>query len=274
MKDLYKGRFLSEGYPALEKIGAEYYKDHQEPHPRVAETFQCLARLVDLSQGLRTVAVIGCGPNPRSIQELLRQGYDAVGVEAEYRSAQAAAEFLGDPKRVFHASVEALPLEDNSQRVVLLESVLEHVDSPNLSLSEAFRVLAPGGVLFIYTTNRLRFSLTGHTVESIKRFYNWFPAIVKECYVFHSLHYDPRLNNYSPRPAVHWFTYVELCKLGREAGFATFYSLLDLVEPGDRWVRGRSLKGRLIKLIKYRPWLKALALTQVGNAIFMLKRQE
>ena len=37
----------------------------------------------------------------------------------------------------------------------------------------------------------------------------------------------------STRPAVHWFTYADLCRRGREAGFHRFYTKFDLLEPGD-----------------------------------------
>ena len=53
------------------------------------------------------------------------------------------------------------------------------------------------------TTNRYRFSPTGSNDEFRVRFFNWFPRIVKESYVFQHLHFDPTLANYSPRPAVH-----------------------------------------------------------------------
>ena len=154
-----------------------------------------------------------------------------------------------------------------------MESVLEHVDSPVLSLAECYRVLAPGGVLFVDTTNRLRFSAVGENGEYRVRFYNWFPASVKESYVFKHLHYAPHLANYSSRPAVHWFTFTELCSLGRQVGFAQFYSRLDF--PGS-FARGgsfrRFMKTSLQKSVATNPWIRALALCQYGNAIFMYKR--
>ena len=42
--------------------------------------------------------------------------------------------------------------------------------------------------------------------------------------MFHHLHYNPSLANFSLRPAVHWWTYADLCRAGREAGFAQFYT--------------------------------------------------
>jgi ubiquinone/menaquinone biosynthesis C-methylase UbiE len=272
MKDLYHGRFLSDGYPELEKLGVEYFKHHQGTATRVSEIMSCINRLINTRRGLNTVCVIGCGPRPGSVKELIEKGYDAIGVEPVAGSAEAARLFLGDGSRIINASAENLLVRDNSQRIVLLESVLEHVDSPVKSLSEAYRVLAPGGVLYIYTTNRYRISLTGRNDEFNIRFYNWLPDIIKESYVFKHLHYDPELANYTPRPAVHWFSYSELCKLGRDAGFSQFYSLIDLVNKDSESIKKSVCRRFFLDIIRYNPWLRGLSLTQFGNSIFMLKR--
>ena len=232
----------------------------------------CLERLLDLSTGLRSVAVIGCGPNPQSVKELIARGYDACGIEPVEGYAARAAEAMGGPGRIHVGTAESLPLSAESQRVVLLESVLEHVDSPPKALAEAFRVLAPGGVLYVYTTNRLRISPSGENGEFNVPFYNWFPAIVKECFVYKHLHYKPSLANYSLRPAVHWFTFAGLCRLGRDVGFAQFYSLIDLVDAEAPSVKRRRFRRLLVERCRYNPWLRALGLTQFGSSIFMLKR--
>ena len=272
MKNVYEGRYLSEGFPELEKRGVEYFQEHQESETRVQEIFECLERLINFNQGRKTVCVVGCGPNPNSVRQLLARGYEAIGIEPVEGSSKEAAAFLGDNSRIRRATSENLALADNSQRVVLFESVLEHVDSPIKSLSEAHRVLSPGGVAFVYTTNRHRISLTGGNGEFNVRFYNWFPDIVKEGYVFKHLHYDPRLANYSPRPAVHWFNYPELCRLGRSAGFSQFYSFIDLVDVDSPAIKRSPLRKWLLNRVRYNPWLRALVLTQFGSSIFMLKR--
>jgi len=45
----------------------------------------------------------------------------------------------------------SVPLDDNSVDLVLSTQVLEHVDDPDLYLSESFRVLRPGGSLVLST---------------------------------------------------------------------------------------------------------------------------
>ena len=272
MNTLYKGRYLSDGYPDLEKQGVEYKKQHQGTNSRVPEIMDCINRLIDITKGLNTVCVIGCGPTPSSVKELLERGFDAVGVEPVLGSAEAAALFLDDSSRIIHSSAEQLLLPDNSQRLVLLESVLEHVDSPIKSLSEVYRVLAPGGVLYIYTTNKYKISLTGKNSEFNVRFYNWLPSLIKESYVFKHLHYNPKLANYTPRPAVHWFSYAELCLLGRSVGFYQFYSLIDLLNKDSATISKSVFRKFFLNRVRYNPWLRGLCLTQFGSSIFMLKR--
>ena len=270
---LYASRPLAQGYPDLERLAVDSFHG-EDSFSRVPEIFACIERLVDLSTGPRSVAVVGCGPNPQSLKYLIERGYDVVGIEPVVGFAEKAAAALGDPRMIHVGTAESLPLLPASQRVVLLESVLEHVDSASAALAEAFRVLAPGGVLYVYTTNRMRFSVLGHNQEFIVRFYNWFPRLVKECYVYRHLHFDPRLANYSLRPAVHWFSYSDLCSLGRHVGFAQFYSLIDLVEADDASMKQRRFRRWLVDRSRRHPWLRALALTQYGSSIFMLKRPQ
>lgn len=272
IRDLYVGRKLADGYPDLEKLGVDWFSRSQLSHSKVEEVMQSLERLIELSREPKGILVVGCGPNPHAINQLLSMGYDVSGVEPIAEYVNKAGDFLGDPKRVVLGSAEKLPLGDHSKRVIIMTSVLEHVDSPLQSLAEAYRVLMPGGVVYISTTNRWKLSLTGNNGEYRVRFFNWFPDIVKESYVYHHLHFNPSLANYTPRPAVHWFSYPDLCKLGRQAGFAQFYSLLDLVNDKSPYVSKSRLRKWLLKPMQNNVWLRSFALTQAGGTIFMLKR--
>lgn len=279
LNNLYKNRFLSEGHPAIESRGPDTFIERTRSYkdanirPRTVKYF--LEKLLNLSKGSRTALVVGCGPTPRLIKELLDSGYDAIGVDAIPQFVEAAVEFLGDSFRCYLGCAESLPIEDNSKRIVVMEALLEHVDSPRLVLSEAHRVLEPGGVLYISTTNRLWL----RQKEYRTLFFQWFPDLVKESYAFKHLHYDPRIGNFFPRPAVHWFTYADLCKIGRSAGFAHFYSPLDLMDADVPWLENKGSLARLMfkhilkpETLGNHPWLRSLALTQAGGHIFMLKR--
>ena len=272
---IYNGRRLAQGYPDLSRLAYEWRASRlparPDDGPRVEKLLRYLGRLVDLSER-KNVVVLGCGPRPQIIRILLEKHY-VVGVEPIPSYVDAAEEYLGVPGKILKGVAESIPLEDNSQHLVFLESVLEHVDSPIKSLNEVYRILAPGGIVVITTTNRYRISLKGDNGEYNVRFFNWLPSIVKECFAFHHLHFDPSLADYSQRPAVHWFSYADLCRLGRQAGFGRFYAILDLVNVDDPSISKSKIRSFLLNKVKYNPWLRALALTQLGGTIIMLKRR-
>jgi ubiquinone/menaquinone biosynthesis C-methylase UbiE len=274
-KDMYAGRALTEGYPGINQFHHEKFShtvtSRPDDTPRIEWVLQCLGRLVNLGES-RRVLVLGCGPHPQPAQIMRNHGHEVIGVEPVKSFVETARQYLGDSATVLQGSAEAIPLPDGSQDIVVFESVLEHVESVAKSLEEIYRVLAPGGVLYMTTTSRYRFSLRGRTGEYNVPFYNWFPRLVKEGYILEHLHYRPNLANYSQRPAVHWFSFADLCSRGRDAGFARFYSHLDLMRHTDPRIAKSWLRKALLRHIQHNPWVRAIALTQVGGVIFMFKR--
>ncbi len=274
---LYATRRITELYPGLEELYDESFNRTlapvSPPPSELDRTLTYLGRLVALEPGA-PIVVVGCGPQPHMLRHFVERGYDAVGVEPAPMFVRAAREYLGANGRVVQGSAESIPLDDESAQVVYCNSVLEHVDSPAVSLREMARVLRPGGVAWITTTNRYMISLRGETNEYTTPFLNWFPRIVRECFAFHSLHYAPWLANYSDRPAVHWFSYADLCELGRDAGFAHFYAMSDLFALDDPKQAGHPLRRWLVEGVQRSPWLRALALTvtALGGTSLMVKR--
>src|SRR5687768_7404963 len=282
MADLYEKRKLSEGYPNLEELAVDYFVRAQSERPddkaRILRVLKLIDRLIAIPGGA-SMCVIGCGPVPRTLRVLRESGYRAYGVEPIPGFVERAREYLGDPESVQVGAAECLPLPDKSMDVIFLESVLEHVESPQKSLSELFRVIRPGGVAYVATTNRQRFSVVGNNAEFRVPFLSHFPRLLRESYVFSHLHYRPALANFTRRPAVHWFSYADLCALGREAGFAQFYSALDLRRPEDQVLSRNPIlrlmrTGPLFRMLQRNPWLRSLALTQIGSDIFMWRRDE
>jgi ubiquinone/menaquinone biosynthesis C-methylase UbiE len=269
--DLYQGRFLSQGYPNLEQLVAE--KSKQEEFSSAKEIMSCIGRLVDLNNGLDTIADVGCGPHAINVKTLLDAHYNVVGVEPVPSFVESARNSIGDAKRIVRGCAESLPFSDQSQRVVLMQNVLEHVDSAPKCLEEAYRVLVPDGVLYVATTNKLSLGTALFFNEFNIIFYSMLPSLVKECYVYKQLHFNPGLANYTLRPAVHWFTYSRLCKMGRDAGFAHFYSKIDLADLGSDYVKRGRLRHMAIKLARFSPWFRALVLSQTAH-IIMWKRLE
>jgi ubiquinone/menaquinone biosynthesis C-methylase UbiE len=266
---------LAEGHPGLGPGHLEAYLEIIEKlpddTPRIERLLVYLDRVRELKPP-KDLLVIGCGPRPRAVKVLNERRYKVVGIEPVSSFVAAARKYLGRPSQVLEGGAEALPVPTSSQDLIICESVLEHVESPRRALDEMYRVLRAGGIAYLTTTNRLRFSPTGDNGEYHVRFLNWFPRLVRESYVFQHLHQDPALANYSLRPAVHWFTFADLCELGRDSGFAQFYSLLDLVVPDDPSVQRKWWRRLMLKLVQRNAWLRALALTQVGYSIGMLKR--
>jgi ubiquinone/menaquinone biosynthesis C-methylase UbiE len=268
-------RRLTETLPELPTRAHEAFVDNLQARADATSDLNrvmtYLDRLIDVSAGGRWL-VIGCGPRPETIAYLLRRGCDAYGIEPVPSFVQSANAFLGEP-RVMLGVAEGLPLKDNSQRVVFIESVLEHVESPLTCLSEIYRVLEPGGVAEVTTTNRHRLDLRGNNGEFTTRFYNHLPRLLKESYIFQQLHYRPGLANYTERPAVHWFSYADLCSLGRQAGFARFYSLLDLTDEEDPHIARSRARRLVLQQLRRSALLRTLVLTQRGGQVFMWKRQ-
>ena len=236
---------------------------------RIPAIMRMLGRVSDTCREASSVALVGCGPCPDALMDLIDLGYRAVGVEPVGEYARAAANYVGHNAIVLKGSAEQLPLADGSQVAVILESVLEHVDSVPKSLSEAHRVLVPGGMVYIKTTNRLMLT----NGEFTSRLYQWYPRLVKESFVYRHLHHDPRLARYTSRPAVHWFTFSELCDLGRDSGFAAFYSALDLLEPNDPEVARYPFVASILTACSRSAWLRSLALTQQPGSIIVMERR-
>jgi len=269
-RDLYGTRPLTAGHPDIEsrELAAQAAAFAADADVTVDDIIACVGRAVTLDDTQKTAAVVGCGPLPGTVKRLGELGWRCVGIEPVADFAASARDYLGEPEAIREGSAEHLPVDDGSQRLVIMENVLEHVDSPARALAEAFRALAPGGVAYVSTTNRLAVSNGEFTL----RFFQWLPRLVKESYIHHHLHFEPALARYTSRPAVHWFTYAGLCDLGRTAGFYRFYSKLDLLASTDAAIRKSRLRGAVLDRARLHPWLRSIALTQKGGSIFMVKR--
>jgi ubiquinone/menaquinone biosynthesis C-methylase UbiE len=106
----------------------------------------------------QTVVDLGCGMGTFTI-EAARRGAMAVGVDAA-AAALAQARRVAGAEAASAAFVRAdaarLPIATRSADVVLAADLTEHLDDVTLShvLSEARRVLRPGGSLVVYTPDR------------------------------------------------------------------------------------------------------------------------
>ena len=101
---------------------------------------------------------------------------------------------------------QSLPFENEQFDVVLMPELLEHVSDWESCLLEAVRVLRPGGVLYVSTTN----ILCPVQQEFNLPLYSWYPPGIKRWCESKSLSTRPQWANHTRYPAVNWFSYFEL----------------------------------------------------------------
>jgi len=109
---------------------------------------------------------VGCALGSM-LEEAKTAGWEPVGVETSEFAAGYAAEHTGC--LVYPGTLEKAAFPAQSFDVVTLMDVIEHVPYPGELLDEIYRVLRPGGVVFILTPNfsSLFVRLYGRTAYSV-----------------------------------------------------------------------------------------------------------
>ena len=103
---------------------------------------------------------IGCGHGALSLTLSESVGFDVVAMDilearvSSVRKRKAARDPVAAARvQIVRADAESLPYRDESFDAVAATEVLEHLDEPGRMLSEAARVLRPGGRFFMTTPN-------------------------------------------------------------------------------------------------------------------------
>ena len=151
---------------------------------------------------------IGCGAGAQCMI-WAKNGHKVVGLDVNaplIELAQARAREQGLPIEFRVGSATQLPFHGSSFDVCLLPELLEHVADWEQCIHEAVRVLKPGGVLYLSTSNKLcpiqqEFNLP---------LYSWYPARLKKHFENLAISTRPDLANYATYPAVNWFSYFQL----------------------------------------------------------------
>lgn len=126
-----------------------------EPHPRPAHLRRFVRALEDAADALD----IGCGDG-RLTAELRAERITAADVSQV--ALDRAAPLLPQATLVHLESDAPLPLPDNQFDLVLCAETLEHVRDVQMLLSEARRVLKPGGRLAVTTPVTRRWHAPEH----------------------------------------------------------------------------------------------------------------
>lgn len=219
--------------------------------------FQRFERLLPQRAPLR-VLDIGCGTGAQSVHWAAR-GCLVIGVDfdADFLARARLREGLDDEEvfRTVLADASQLPRDIGQFDVVLLNSLLEHVPDWRAVIGEAARVVAPGGLLVLHTTNRY------HPFQGeVKHFpfYPWLPGPIRDRVLSWIMKHRRDLVNYTDYPAVHWFTHPQLAAALRELGLDA-YDRLDLMRPEQmtglrryaRWMLGGNGRPPRAKFLFY-----------------------
>lgn len=162
------------------------------------------------------VADIGCNAGTLSMI-WAEQGHRVFGLDVSaelINIADKRAQEAGLKIDYRVGSATDLPWPDVSMDVCLAPELLEHVQDWERCLDEFTRILKPGGILFITTSNKLcpkqqEFNLT---------LYSWYPGFLKRYYEKLSVTTRRDLANYATYPAVNWFTFYGLRKALKSRG--------------------------------------------------------
>ncbi|MDO8657856.1 MAG: class I SAM-dependent methyltransferase [Candidatus Levybacteria bacterium] len=122
---------------------------------------------------------VGCGYGSL-MSNLLEKGANVTGVEVDQISFEFAKKFLKkDSKaKIVLVKDERLPFKKNSFDIIFLFDVIEHVNNPSLTMNECYRVLKPGGIIYIEFTPY--YSIVGHHLYD---FAKWPIHILPEKYI-------------------------------------------------------------------------------------------
>jgi SAM-dependent methyltransferase len=111
-------------------------------------------------------------------------------------------------------SATSLPWTNESMHVCIASELLEHVADWRTCLREFSRILKPGGLLYVSTTNWL----CPRQQEFNLPLYSWYPSWLKRHCEHLAIGSRPELANFAKYPAVNWFSFYllrdELASLG------------------------------------------------------------
>ncbi|MGZ8272779.1 MAG: class I SAM-dependent methyltransferase [Burkholderiaceae bacterium] len=165
--------------------------------------------VIDIGCGAGTQAMLWAALGHRVRALDVNQQLVSIGRERAEKSRLAIQFDVG--------TATALPYPDASADVVLMPELLEHVPEWERCLDEAVRVVRPGGLVYLQTSNWLcpvqhEFKLPA---------YSWYPRALKRWCERKAVTTHPHWVEHARYPAVNWFSFYGLSRWFQARGFRT-----------------------------------------------------
>ncbi len=210
---------------------------------------------------------LACGSGHQSLAWAER-GHRVTGIDFDRDLLVAGRERVrraaGERPAVHWSETDAtsLPFRDASFDVVFNNSLLEHVPAWRNVVAETARVLRPGGIYVMCTTNR--WSPRQQEVNHFP-FYSWLPDPIQRRMLAWIMRHRRDLVNFTDYPAIHWFTFGGMRRAFRDVGLEPL-DRLDLLArmgvPGAKGAVSRILV--LHDLFKWPYYVYAVSMALYG----------
>lgn len=247
----------------------QYYESESES-PETRQRFLRIRDMLIMIGGNREnldVADIGCGAGSQC-RLWAAVGHRVTGIDVsqafiDLARSRATVEGLDIDFRI--GSATAIPLPEKSVDVCLVPELLEHVRDWRSCIREFDRIMKPGGLLYLSTTNKL----CPVQQEFELPLYSWYPGFVKRRFERLAMTTQPELANYAKYPAVNWFSYYGLKSHLARYGFSCL-DRFDTMRPDGRGM----LERVALSAIRSLPPLRLLAhFATPYTAIVAIKRE-
>ena len=229
-----------------------YAQESQSPETlqRLRSVRDTVLRVSESRAGQLEVADIGCGAGTQCLlwAELNHRVHGLDVNEPLVQLAQKRAEGAGFVIDFQVGSAVDLPWPDASMDVSLALELLEHVAEWDKCLAECTRILRPGGILVLTTTN----FLCPIQQEFRLPLYSWYPRPLKRHFESLAKTSRPALANFAKYPAVNWFSFYSLRKVLAKEGFRCLdrFDVLDVTKK-SRIARSIASSIRHVSLLRW-----------------------
>ncbi len=148
-----------------QEYGQDYFDVHMKGGYEAQENNPTFTKRISEFQALGytkgMVLDIGCAYG-YFMKHCEAAGYTTIGIDVAPLAIKKAKEVTKSPLYQLAIGEDVLPLEDSSVDIIAMFNTLEHIENYPEALRECFRVLRPGGLLYIYVPTIARW-LTDET---------------------------------------------------------------------------------------------------------------